>query len=109
MSNPSNDPAALIGYALANAPRTINFVPFVPLVARVQYGSRRQKVKSPIEEAPPTLETRRFATITVEAPEYVGQNIQGPKEDMDVYLLVRVSRETVERMDSPIIQPGVIA
>lgn len=50
----------------------------------------------------------RVAVLTVEAPAPVGEQLKGPAEDRDAFVLIHVPRAAVDEMDSPIERPKIV-
>lgn len=96
----SADPMILMSYAAQKGRLLV--VPFMPLVRKAKVV--RRKVPVDPGDRPKTTTEGRLLLAT---PRQVAENIRGPEEDRDIYLLVHVPRQTYEEMvnPSPIIQP----
>jgi hypothetical protein len=84
---PSSDPLALLNYALAHGPEVqiINFAGIVIYTSPGDHGDG------------PSL----GPYAAVELPPEVQDNLAGPPEEQDAYILIHIGREAIDAMDEP--------
>lgn len=98
---PSADPLRLIQFALqAGVP--IQIIQFAGTVQRVVYENI---VGQETDADDPEVSG---AILEVRAPVGVAQNLQGPPEEQDYFILIHVPRVAGDAMDSPVERPRII-
>jgi hypothetical protein len=86
-----DDALQSLRFALDKYPEKIELVP----VEQLLIDSARQNPKRP-------------AYIKLAVPDEMVKSVRGKRENRDVVLLVRISRDVLERADSRIVLPGEV-
>lgn len=101
---PSSDPIALLNFALQNAKSAVHLVNFATSVLYTLSGDE-------LEAGHGSLGPPRGPSATVSIPEAVRDNLTGPPEEQDAYILIHIERSVVDAMDEPrlnlILPPGI--
>lgn len=84
----SSDPLALLNYALAHGPE----VQIINFAGSVIYTSPGHATNY----GPPL-----GPYAAVELPPEVRDNLEGPPEEQDAYILIHISRQAIDAMDEP--------
>ena len=100
---PSTDPLALLNYALQRHPGSVELVNFADVVKAValpdlvKLGLRLRGTVTP----PPVR-------LDVEVPFEVGNDLAGPREEQDAYVLICIPRAVMDAMDEEARKPSLI-
>lgn len=98
---PSSDPLALLNYALARHPESVTLVNFEGSVVQVSFNDPSGVEVEPDE---PDFVDRCECLLIVDAPVSVGENLAGPPEQRDAYILIHIDRQAIDAMDeSPLL------
>lgn len=99
---PSSDPIALLNYALLWHPESMSLVNFAGSVLWTALGDRGPSGHGGEQGPPPGPHA------AVSLPPEVRENLDGPPEEWDAYLLIHIARAVVDEMDSPAERPLIV-
>lgn len=99
---PSSDPIALLNYALQRYPESVSLVNFAGSVLWTAPGDRGPSGHGGEQGPPPGPHA------AVSLPPEVRENLDGPPEEQDAYLLIHIARAVVDEMDSPVERPLIV-